>query len=388
MPRGERTTVLHLAPSLMPGDPARETVDLAILTQRAGWRALIVSSGGTLVNDAERAAVRHTRMPLDRHNVFVNWRNRAHLEALIQKERPALVHAHGPSALAHALGVCRARHLPLLADITQPLSDQPRTHRLMKKLGKAGGVLRVPSDYMAQHLEKTFHLEVDGIHPIAPGVDLKWYDAGAISTERLSALNRLWRLPEQAAVVLVPLPLTPGSGHKLLLQALASLKRTDVFAVLVGDDRGSPGMRGDIEMLVSRLGLNGKVIMPEHCLDWPAACWLASVIVAPNTAPRGQTLELLAAQAIGRSVIVSSCGANPEMVLSGETAWIVPPGDVKTLAHALSEATTLDTRARLDLAARTREFVAAAFPQTAWLEGMMALYEAMLTPTKRQAKAA
>jgi hypothetical protein len=54
----------------------------------------------------------------------------------------------------------------------------------------------------------------------------------------------------------------------------------------------------------------------------------------------------------------------------------------------LHEATALDTNQRLDLAARTREFVSSAFPQTVWFDGMMGLYEAMLTPSKRRAKAA
>jgi glycosyltransferase involved in cell wall biosynthesis len=388
-PRAARTTVLHLCPSLTPGDPARETVDLAILTQRAGWRTLIASSGGPLVTDSERAAVRHTRMPLDKRGLFVNWRNRVHLEALIQKERPVLVHAHGISAVEHAFKVCRARHLPLLADLTQPLPDRPRMHSFLQKLGKNGCTLRVPSDFMARHLEETFHLEPESIYTAPPGIDLKWYDASSIGTERLAALSRLWRLPEQATVILMPMPLGAGTGHRELLQALAPIKRTDIFVVMVGEDREAPGTRAEIEALIGQLGLGGKVIMPDHCLDWPAACWLSSVIVAPNTAPRGQTLELLAAQAIGRPVIVSACGANPEMVLSGETAWIVPPGDIPALTHALREATELGTRQRLDLTFRTRDFMASAFQQATWFNSMMELYEAMLTPAKRHtAKAA
>ena len=140
--------------------------------------------------------------------------------------------------------------------------------------------------------------------------------------------------------------------------------------------------------MVSHSGLAGMVIMPEACADLPAACWLASVVVAPNTAPRGQIPEILAAQAIGRPVIVTDTGANREMVSSGETAWVVPPDNAEALAEALSQAVRLETDQRLALAAGTHDFIAENFPQASWLDGMLGLYDQMLHPSKRTQQSA
>jgi glycosyltransferase involved in cell wall biosynthesis len=125
-------------------------------------------------------------------------------------------------------------------------------------------------------------------------------------------------------------------------------------------------------------GLEGKVIMPETCADWPAACWLASLIVATNAIPRGQAPELLAAQAIGRPVIVTTCGANAEMVKDGETAWVIPPDDKDALVAALSEALAMSAARRIDLALRTRDFVGNFFPMETWRDSIFELYDAML----------
>lgn len=376
--RASQTAVLHLCPDLEPGDPAREAVELAVLTQRSGWRALISSGGGHLVTEAERAAVRHTRMPLDRRSLFASWRNRVHLETLFQRERPALIHAHGFDVLPRAYNLARAHRLPLVVDLTQPLPDQPRTHRLLANLGKVQCLLRVPSDYMQQQLETIFQVIPDYIRPVAPGVDLAWNNAAAISAERMQNLSRLWRLPEQATVILVPMPLHEEFGHTVFLKALASLKNENLFAVLIGTDRQSPGQREELEDQVNNLGLNGKVLMPEFCMDWPTAFWLASVVVAPNSRPRGQARELLAAQAMGRPVIVTDTGANGEMVRRGETAWVIPPNDAPALADSLREAIHLDTEQRLGLAQHTRDFIAEAFPQDAWFRGMMDIYQELL----------
>ena len=385
--RAARTMVLHLSPDLDSSDPGRETVDLAVLTQRSGWRAMIASSGGRLVTEAERAAVRHKKMPIDGRGAFSGWRTRLHLEATLQAERPALIHAHGIDTLPFALALSRSRGIPLVADLTQPLPAHNRTKKLLEMLKASRGMLRVPSEFMGKHLHDTFGVEEDRLCLVPPGVDLQHYSVGFISPERLQKLSHLWRLPEQASIILAPMPLAAEMGQKILLDVMREMRGENVYAVLVGNDRHAPGLRAEIEGLVGSYGLNGKVIMPEDCPDLPAACWLSSVIIASNLAPRGQNLELLAAQAIGRPVIVTDVGANREMAQSGETAWVVAAHDTQAMAKALREAIALNTDQRLSLAERTHNFVAENFPQHAWFNGMMELYESLLYPSRQTARA-
>ncbi len=377
--RGARTSVLHLTPALEIGTEAREVLDLAIQTHRAGWRPLIASAGGALVLEAERAAVRHTRMPLNRGNTFARWRVRAQLEALVQSERPSLAHVHGFAVLPHALALSTAHRVPLLIDLTDPVATvTPAMKRLVHEAAQHGARFRVPSEFMARHLRHDFALTTDLLYRVPPGIDLAWYDSVRVTPERLHKLSALWRLPENATVIVMATPMAPGYGHDVLLDALTRLKRDDIFVVLVGDDRIAPGTRAAIERKVTALNLEGKVILPDVCADWAAACWLASLIVATNNAPRGQALELLAAQAIGRPVIITDCGAHSEMALSGETAWVVPTDNAEVLAQALTEAIGMNMAQRIDLAIRTRDFVAETFPYETWRDAMFQLYDMLL----------
>ena len=382
--RSTRTGVLHLCADLDYGDPARETVTLAVLTQRLGWRALIASSGGSLVTEAERAAVKHVRMPLDNHGMLANWRNRMHLEALVQRERPALVHAHGLATVEMGCRLSRLHRLPLVVDLTQLLPDNPNTHRLLALAAQSSCTIRVPTETMAKHLISTFQINPALVARVAPGVDLQAYNPGAISAERLHNLSKLWRLPEQGIVALAPMPLEPQMGQDELMQALLQLKEENIYVIMVGTDRHAPGLRDELEQKIERLGLSGKVIMPESCPDWPAAFWLANVVVAPNNAPRGQNMELIGAQALGRPVIVTSIGANEEMVAKGETAWVIPPDDIRAMATALREAARMTTDQRVNLADNTRYFVEDYFPQANWFNGMMEIYEALMFPAARK----
>ncbi len=373
-----RTGVLHLCGSLDYGDPARETVSLAVLTQRLGWRAMIASAGGGLVTESERAAVKHIRMPLHRRGVFYNWRNRVHLEALVQKERPALIHAHGLRAVDMGCRLSLQHGLPLVVDLTQPLPQTGRTRRLIARMAQASCAIRVPTRVMEKHLTSDFQINPSMVKRIPPGIDLQTYNTAAISAERLHGLSRLWRLPEQAIIVLMPMPIEPGMGHGVFLEALAQIKDENIYAVMVGSDRNAPGLRREMEKKVDELGLNGKAIMPESCPDWPAAFWLANVVVAPNSAVRGQNLEVLDAQALGRPVIVTTVGANEEMVMKDETAWVLPPDNAKALAKALHDAAHMGTDLRVSLADNTRYFIEDNFPQAEWFNAMMGIYELML----------
>ena len=370
------------------GDPARETVTLAVLTQRLGWRAMIASSGGALVTESERAAVKHVRMPLNRHSVFANWRNRVQLEALMQRERPVLIHAHGLGVVEMACRLSLQHRLPLVIDLTQPLQDVSSTRRLITLMTQTSCTVRVPTRMMEKHLTSQFQINPAVVTCIPPGIDLQTYNTAAISAERLHSLSRLWRLPEQAIIVLVPTPIEPQMGHTVFLEALAQIREESIYAIIVGSDHYAPGLRQEIEQKVENLGLNGKVIMPETCPDWPAAFWLANVVVAPNISPRGQNIEILAAQALGRPVMVTAVGANEEMVLKDETAWVLPPDNPTALAKALHDAAHMNTDLRVTLADNTRYFIEENFPQANWFNSMMDEYELLMTGRKTSGKEA
>lgn len=377
-PRVTRSTVLHLTPDLDIGTSSREVVDLAIQTHRLGWRPVVVSSGGALVLEAERAAVRHAKMPIHRTNAVTLRMNRLRLESLVKREMPGLVHVHGLSLLPNVINIVKSHNLPLLIDIVDPLPLTRANSKLLQLAQARQAWFRVPSTFMAQHLRNEHKLTTDRLYHVSPGVDLVWFDPSRVSPERLQKMADLWRLPEQAAILVMATPLAPGYGHRQLLEALSRLKHLDVFTVIVGNDKKSPGMRQEIEKMIRTFGLEGKVVMPEHCTDWPAGCWLSTAMVATNVFPRGQAMELLEAQAIGRPIIATDTGTNREIVASGETAWLVPPDNVDVLTEALHEAISMTGSQRIDLAIRTRHFITDHFPSDRWSGSMAELYAIMI----------
>jgi len=374
-----KTTILHLTPSLELCNEAREVIDLCIQTHRAKWRPLIASSGGSMVMEAERSAVRHTKIQFKTKSLWFSWRNKCKLEKLINKERPSIIHCHEYEIISVASKIALKKHIPLLIDLKEPCQVTEKGKKILQLAANRGAYFRVPSKYMADFLCNDMKLNTQYLRVITPGINLQWFEAVRVTPERINELHKLWRLPEQSTIIIMATPFATGYGHKILLEALKELKNNDIYAVLIGDDNLSKGMREKIESMVKSYGLEGKVIMPENCTDWPAACWLSSLVVATNSIPRGQAPELLAAQAIGRPVIITDCGANAEMAKHGETAWIIPKEEKAPLVDALQESLSMGAANRIDLAIATRSYVSEYFPMELWRDNMFKFYDLMLS---------
>ena len=373
---GSRIAVLHLCNNLDYGDPAKETVTFAILSQRMGLRSLIASGRGELVHDAERAAVKHFKFSFENKNWFSLCRNLSKLLEIIEKENPRLIHAHGISVLKTACSLGAKTKRPLLIDLTQPFAKNKRTQRMMDSLKKLSYLIRVPSEMMKTFLIDNFTIDPAFIEKVPPGIDLYAYNPSNISMERIKYISDMWRLPDNSSILFLPLDIE--HGHFTFLHALRRLEDKDFYAIIMS--KGKKNDRDILEKYVMDLGLDSKVIIPEACDDWGAAFWLSNIVVAPNIHPMGQNLEVLQAQAVGRPVIITSVGANEEMVCKASTAWVVSADNVNALTRALDSAISMNREQMLALANNSRIFVEENFPQSVWINQMLKLYERLLEP--------
>lgn len=127
-------------------------------------------------------------------------------------------------------------------------------------------------------------------------------------------------------------------GHLLLLEAFARLARPGVRLVLAGDGEFRPL----IEAKIAELGLGGRVTITgwiggdevRRLID------AATLVVQPSLM-EGLPVVIMEAMALGRPVISTFVAGIPELVQDGRTGWLVPVGDVESLAQAMAEA--LDT---------------------------------------------
>lgn len=135
-------------------------------------------------------------------------------------------------------------------------------------------------------------------------------------------------------------------GMEILLQALAQVRDRGhrLRLVVAGDGE----RRAALERLSERLGLGTGVHWAGRCSRSETARLRrrAAALVVPSTY-EGMPLVVLEAMGDGVPVIASAVSGIPEVVVDGETGWLVPPERSAALAGALIEAMSDPDAARL-----------------------------------------
>jgi glycosyltransferase involved in cell wall biosynthesis len=144
-------------------------------------------------------------------------------------------------------------------------------------------------------------------------------------------------------------------GFPLLIEALALARsrQPGVHLTLVGDGPLRPALMAQ----VAAAGLQGHVTFAgwQDEAGVRAALARAQALVLSSFA-EGLPVVAMEAMAAGRPVIATAIAGLPELVIPGETGWLVPAGDPIALAgaiHALA-ATPPDRLAAMAEAARAR----------------------------------
>lgn len=273
------------------------------------------------------------------------------------RQGPSLVHVHagigwegqGLTAAAHAAGavVLRTEHLPWL------LTDPAQIKAYHAALGSVHGVIAVSAAAGAGWQDAingraALHVVPNGLSPVvAP-------DA-----------------PRSEDTILCVGRLTPQKGQRLLLGALARLRREGLVlrAQLVGDGP----CRAMLARGIRRLGLQDHATLLGTRLDVPELMASAALLALPSRF-EGLPLVVLEAMSAGLPVIASRVGGTLE-ALGEDHPWLHAPGNSRALAAMIADALR-DPARRAQVAAAQKTRFQNRFTAARMAEATRAAYRA------------
>lgn len=169
---------------------------------------------------------------------------------------------------------------------------------------------------------------------IPTGVDIeKFQNAAPVRREQFGLSDR--------DVVLVSVAhLVPVKGHPDLIRAIAIVKDElpNLKLLLIGD--GEPDYVQELKNLVRNLGLRERVIFggKSDCVPSILKMCDGKVLATRNEGRREAFgAALVEAMAAGLPVIATRSGGPEEIVVDGETGWLVDAGKPEALAEAIRD---------------------------------------------------
>lgn len=215
--------------------------------------------------------------------------------------------------------------------------DAPRSLGLREKIRQAAFVVAISEFTRSQLYRWADYADWSKIHVIRVGVSPMFLEHGPAPIPAAPRLVSIGRIAEQ-------------KGQAILLQAAAGVhaRGLEFELVIVGDGP----MRGEIERLIDRFELRGRVRITGYLSNEDVLQELlaARALVLPSFA-EGLPGVFFEAMALGRPVISTFIAAHSELIEPGINGWLVPAGAIEPLVDAMAEALQADI-AELELMGR------------------------------------
>lgn len=298
------------------------------------------------------------------------WRE---LVRRFRETRPDMVHTHLLHADLHGITAARRAGVPLVVS-SRHNDDRFRRylpvrllHRWLWNRTHAGIAI---SEAIRQFSIIVEGVPADKIHTVHYGLDPATIQAPPDARAQLRATLHL---PENTLLIGSVCRLIEQKGLIYGLRGFAQIvaQFPDVHYVIAGDG----AQRETLEAEVRALNLVERV----HFLGWRSDAYAVFAALDLLLAPslwEGFGLVFLEAMALSVPILSTRVSAIPEIVLDGETGWLIPPRDSAATAAALREALSdpITLRAR-GLQGRRR--LDAHFTVTAMVERTLTIYRSL-----------
>lgn len=253
------------------------------------------------------------------------------LEAFLRRERIDLVHAHlpVPGILARQAKRRRAVRRVVYTEHSLPSRHKFITRMLNLATYRLNDAVIAVSEAVAGEIRAHLNGSRPGLVTIPNAIDVEAFES--LAADRRTVC-RTFGFPDEAQIVIHVGNLRPVKGHQYLLAAATRVVEAEPRArfLLVGVGP----LATQLQEQARRLGLNGHVVFTGFRPDAPALIGAADLFVL-SSLHEGIPVSLLEAMATGRPAVLTRVGGIPEVAVEDETAVLVEPMDVESLAAAI-----------------------------------------------------
>ena len=147
-------------------------------------------------------------------------------------------------------------------------------------------------------------------------------------------------LPVDKLIITMIGRINPGKGQLFFLEIASRISRTypQCYFVLVGDPfPGYEDIQDEIRFAIIEKGLSEKVIDLGFRTDIPKILAASDIFVLPSILPDSFPTVILEAMASGKPIVATQSGGANEMIVEGETGFLIPIGYVEKGVEELSK---------------------------------------------------
>jgi glycosyltransferase involved in cell wall biosynthesis len=378
-------TILQILPELNSGGVERGVVDMARAIVEASGVALVVSSGGRLVESLKAAGAVHITLPVASKNPLRIKANVSAIQQILRQHNVDIVHARSRAPAWSAYHAARYENIPFITTFHGVYGLSGLGKQKYNSVMVKGERVIAVSHYIADHITRHYpEANPDHVRVIHRGVDTECFRPDAVVKQRIMQLIQDWHLQDMHAPILfMPARITRWKGQHVVLQALAALPHRNFICLFAGEADKHPRYYRDLHQMVNTLKLERNVRFVEATQHMPEAYALSTLVLAPSVEPESFGRVVVEAQAMGKPVIATSHGGAMETVVGRETGWLVAPNDVAALSAAIEEVLAMSEDARDAHSRVVRAYAKEHFSLASMQDKTLNVYEEVMRASRR-----
>ncbi len=321
-----------------------------------------------------------------------DWLALRKLTQLFRKQQPDIVHTHSGKAGVLGRLAAHAARVPVIVHTIHGPSFGPFQGALANFVFRAAErrAGRVTTHFVSVANAMTEQYLAAGIGKreqytrIFSGIDLEPF----LNAKNDLALRAKLGIGPEDFVIGKVARLFEHKGHFDLLAAASSLAErfSNLKLLLVGDGNLRPVLEAAPRLSPGLGRLEGRIIFTGLVRPEEVAGYLGIMDAVAHLSRReGLARVLPQALAAGKPIVAYDCDGAREVCLDNETGFLVKPGNLEAVAHALGDLITKPVLCER-FGSRGRELVKELFPVQRMVDDLFTLYTRLMAGAERSGK--
>ena len=321
----KKITVLQVLPDLNSGGVERGTLEVSKYLVNMGFRSMVISNGGRMVEDLERDKGEHYKVGVGKKNLFIIF-SFFKLINFIKKNKIDIIHARSrlPAWVCYlALRLIKKNVRPIfITTVHGPYSANYYSSIMTK-----GDRVIVVSEMIKNYVLKNYKIDKKKIILNYRGVSNESFPYNFKASQNwLRSWYEDFPQTKNKLILTLPARITRWKGQEDFINMIKGIiiNHSNVHGLIVGDEDKKHKFTKELSAKIKKLGLNQNITIIGHRKDIREIMSISKIVFSLSREPEAFGRVSLESLSLGIPVIAYSHGGVKEQLVK-----LLPSGLIK-----------------------------------------------------------
>lgn len=369
-------TILQVVPALVSGGIERGTLEIAKTLVQNGYKSLVLSSGGPLVDQLVENGSLHIKHDVASKNPFRIWHNAKKIASIVKQHNVDVIHARSRAPAWSCAMASKSTNTKFITTFHGIYNFNNIIKKRYNSIMTQGDVVIAVSDFVKNHIIDNYDVDVNKINVIHRGVNHNEFSLQNLEEHKLASMREKYKVPPNTPILLLPARFTNWKGHMQLLEALEYIKDKNFYCILAGDLGKHPNFVQRVKDTIIANKMQAKIQIFGNEPDIKSLYGIADIVLSTSIEPEAFGRTIIEAQSMEKLVIASGIGGAAETIENGVTGYHYQPDDTRGLAKVIENGIAMiGTDEAKNITSRARESAIGKFSLDNMLSKVLKLYE-------------